>query len=104
MRISFYNRDPIVVQTPPTSVGQILADRGITLRDGEQPSVGLWDQLTADTECSVDLYEYVYEDVTETILKLDKVSPMYQVSVVISLALDKEELPEAVQDKIFISL
>ena len=34
VRISFYNRDPIVVQTPPTSVGQILADRGITLCDG----------------------------------------------------------------------
>ncbi len=46
----------------------------------------------------------VGKDVTETILKLDKVSTMYQVSVVISLALDKEELPEAIQDKIFISL
>lgn len=67
VRISFYNRDPIVVETRPTSVGQILADRGITLADGEQPSVGLWDQLTEDTACSIDLYEYVYEDVTEAI-------------------------------------
>ena len=46
----------------------------------------------------------VGKDVTDTILKLDKASTMFNVNVVISLALDREELPEAIQDKIFISL
>ena len=56
-----------MVETEPTSVGQILKDRGITLKDGEQPSVGLWDKLTENVTCSVDLYEYLYEDETVTI-------------------------------------
>ncbi|MBE6726910.1 MAG: hypothetical protein E7576_17250 [Ruminococcaceae bacterium] len=64
VEIDFYNRDPIIVETEPTSVGQILLDNGITLKDGEQASIGLWDWLTDSVTCSIDYYEYVYEDET----------------------------------------
>lgn len=46
----------------------------------------------------------VDKDVTETLLKLDRVSTTFNVNLIISLALDKEELPEAVRDKVIISL
>ena len=64
IEVDFYNRDPLIVETEPTSLGQLFTDKGITLKDGEQPSIGLWDWLTESVTCSVDLYEYEYEDET----------------------------------------
>ena len=43
-------------------------------------------------------------DVTDTLEQLDKISAKYGISVVVSVSLDKEELPEALQDKIAVAL
>ena len=43
-------------------------------------------------------------DVTDTLEQLDKISAKYGISVVVSISLDKEELPEALQDKIAVAL
>ena len=43
-------------------------------------------------------------DVTDTLEQLDKISEKYGISVVVSISLDKEELPAALQDKIAVAL
>ena len=43
-------------------------------------------------------------DVTDTLDQLDKIGEKYGISVVVSISLDKEELPEALQDKIAVAL
>ncbi|MDD5803929.1 twitching motility protein PilT [Blautia sp. HCP3S3_H10_1] len=43
-------------------------------------------------------------DVTDTLEQLDKISEKYGISVVVSISLDKEELPEVLQDKIAVAL
>ena len=43
-------------------------------------------------------------DVTDTLEQLDKIGQKYGISVVVSISLDKEELPEALQDKIAVAL
>ena len=43
-------------------------------------------------------------DVTYTLGQLDKISEKYGISVVVSISLDKEELPDALQDKIAVAL
>ena len=43
-------------------------------------------------------------DVTDTLEQLDKISEKYGISVVVSISLDKEELPVALQDKIAVAL
>ena len=43
-------------------------------------------------------------DVTDTLEQLNKTSEKYGISVVVSISLDKEELPEALQDKIAVAL
>ena len=43
-------------------------------------------------------------DVTDTLEQLNKISEKYGISVVVSISLDKEELPEALQDKIAVEL
>ena len=43
-------------------------------------------------------------DVTDTLEQLNKISEKYGISVVLSISLDKEELPEALQDKIAVAL
>ena len=43
-------------------------------------------------------------DVTDTLEQLDKIGEKYGISVVVSISLDKEELPEALQDKIAVAL
>ena len=43
-------------------------------------------------------------DVTDTLEQLNKISEKYGISVVVSISLDKEELPEAFQDKIAVAL
>ena len=43
-------------------------------------------------------------DVTDTLGQLDKISEKYGISVVVSISLDKEELPDALQDKIALAL
>ena len=43
-------------------------------------------------------------DVTYTLEQLNKISEKYGISVVVSISLDKEELPEALQDKIAVAL
>ena len=67
VQVNFYNRDPLTVDTQPTTLRQLLADNGVTLKDGEQPSIGLDERLTESVTCSVDLYEYVYVDETVSI-------------------------------------
>ena len=44
------------------------------------------------------------QDVTETILELDRVSTMFNINFVISLSLDKSELAAELQDKVLVSL
>ena len=43
-------------------------------------------------------------DVTDTLEQLNMISEKYGISVVVSISLDKEELPEALQDKIAVAL
>ena len=43
-------------------------------------------------------------DVTDTLDQLDKIGEKYGISIVVSISLDKEEIPEAYQDKIICAL
>ena len=43
-------------------------------------------------------------DVTDTLDQLDKIGEKYGISIVVSMSLDKEEIPEALQDKIAVAL
>ena len=43
-------------------------------------------------------------DVTDTLDQLDKIGEKYVISIVVSISLDKEEIPEALQDKIAVAL
>ena len=43
-------------------------------------------------------------DVTDTLEQLDKIGEKYGISIVASISLDKEEIPEALQDKIAVAL
>ena len=43
-------------------------------------------------------------DVTDTLDQLDKIGEIYGISIVVSISLDKEEIPEALQDKIAVAL
>ena len=43
-------------------------------------------------------------DITDTLDQLDKIGEKYGISIVVSISLDKEEIPEALQDKIAVAL
>ena len=43
-------------------------------------------------------------DVTDTLDQLDKIGEKYGISIVVSISLDKDEIPEALQDKIAVAL
>ena len=43
-------------------------------------------------------------DVTDTLDQLDKIGEKYGISIVVSISLGKEEIPEALQDKIAVAL
>ena len=43
-------------------------------------------------------------DITNTLEQLDKIGQTYNVSIIISISLDKEEVPEAFQEKIVVAL
>ena len=43
-------------------------------------------------------------NVTDTLDQLDKIGEKYGISIVVSISLDKEEIPEALQDKIAVAL
>ncbi len=43
-------------------------------------------------------------DVTSTLQQLDDIGNAFKVSIIISISLDKEEIPEAFQDKIAVAL
>ena len=43
-------------------------------------------------------------DVTSTLQQLDDIGNAFKVSIIISISLDKEEIPEAFQDKIVVAL
>ena len=43
-------------------------------------------------------------DVTDTLDQLDKIGEKYGISIVVSISLDKEEIPEALQDNIAVAL
>ena len=43
-------------------------------------------------------------DVTDTLDQLDKIGEKYGISIVVSISLDKEEIPEALQYKIAVAL
>ena len=43
-------------------------------------------------------------DVTDTLDQLDKIGEKYGISIVVSISIDKEEIPEALQDKIAVAL
>ena len=44
------------------------------------------------------------EDITDCVEQLDSVGKQYNITFVLSVSMDKEELPESVQDKIIIAL
>ena len=44
------------------------------------------------------------KDITECIDQLENICKLYDITFVLSVSLDKEELPESVQDKIIIAL
>ena len=67
VRVEFYDRDPIVTETEPTTLAEILSDKGVKLGEGEVPSVGQGDRLTEDITITVDKYEYVNVDETVTV-------------------------------------
>ena len=43
-------------------------------------------------------------DVTDTLDQLDKIGEKYGISIVVSISLEKEEIPEELQDKIAVAL
>lgn len=43
-------------------------------------------------------------DVTDTLEQLDKISQKYGISVIVSISLDKEEIPGSLQEKIAVAL
>ena len=43
-------------------------------------------------------------DVTDTLEQLDKISQKYGISVIVSISLDKEEIPESLHEKIAVAL
>lgn len=44
------------------------------------------------------------KDITETIVKLEKISEMFSVDFVLSVSLDKDDIPQPLQEKIIIAL
>ncbi|MDD7740145.1 MAG: twitching motility protein PilT [Fusicatenibacter sp.] len=44
------------------------------------------------------------EDITDCVEQLDSIGKQYNITFVLSVSMDKEELPESVQDKIIIAL
>lgn len=44
------------------------------------------------------------KDISETIVKLEKISELFKVDFVLSVSLDKEEIPEQLHDRIIIAL
>ena len=65
VRFEFFGREPFEVETEPKTLGEILADRGITLAEGEMPSVSQNERISENTTVTVDRYEY--KDFTETV-------------------------------------
>ena len=66
--VDFYDREDLTVYTEATTLGMILGNRGITLADGEVPSVDLWnDWLAADMTITVDKYSYAAEDIRQIV-------------------------------------
>lgn len=43
-------------------------------------------------------------DITETVLKLEKISDLFHVDFILSVSLDKENIPDSIQDRILIAL
>ena len=60
------------------------------------------DQIYLDSFLKVSKLEDA--DVTDTLDQLDKIGEKYGISIVVSISLDKEEIPEALQDKIAVAL
>lgn len=60
------------------------------------------EQIYLDSFLKVSKLEDV--DVTDTLDQLDKIGEKYGISIVVSISLDKEEIPEALQDKIAVAL
>ena len=60
------------------------------------------EQIYLDSFLKVSKLEYA--DVTDTLDQLDKIGEKYGISIVVSISLDKEEIPEALQDKIAVAL
>lgn len=44
------------------------------------------------------------QDITDVVVKLDKISEAFKVDFVLSVSMDETELPEALKDKILVSL
>ena len=60
------------------------------------------EQIYLDSFLKVSKLEDAY--VTDTLDQLDKIGEKYGISIVVSISLDKEEIPEALQDKIAVAL
>ena len=55
--VDFYDREDLSVYTEATTLGMLLSDNGITLSEGEVPSVDLWNEwLAEDMTVTVDKY------------------------------------------------
>ena len=60
------------------------------------------EQMSLDSFLKVSKLEG--ENITDCIAQLENICKLYNITFVLSVSLDKEELPESVQDKIIIAL
>ena len=65
--LDFYDREDIEISTERITLSELLELCGVTLAEGEVPSLSLDSLIAADTVITFDKYEYKTECITETI-------------------------------------
>ena len=65
--LDFYDKDDVEVSTAKMTLAELLTECGITLEEGEVPSISLDSVIAADTTITINKYEYKSETVTEEI-------------------------------------
>ena len=65
--LDFYDKDDVEVSTAKMTLAELLTECGITLEEGEVPSISLDSVIAADTTITINKYEYKSETVSEEI-------------------------------------
>lgn len=65
--LDFYDKDDVEVSTAKMTLSELLSQCGITLEEGEVPSISLDSVIAADTTITINKYEYKSETVSEEI-------------------------------------